>query len=162
MTIHIRAATEPDVWEIVRMMRDFAEFEKLLDHFLVSPDKLAAAMFGRGRFVDGLIAENDGQPIGYAIYYPYFASFSGQTGLYLEDIYIEQSYRGRGIGESILRQLAHTAKSRGCERIDFQVLDWNTPAVRFYLKLGAVRNEDERHFKFAGDAFELLATQLES
>ena len=159
MPIQIRSATSSDVKEIIRMMRDFADFEKLSDSFKVTEKTLADAMFGRDGFVEGLIAEDGSRPVGYMLFYPYFASFSGQTGLYLEDVYIEQSYRGQGIGEAMLRRLARTARDRGCERIDFQVLDWNTPAVRFYQKLGAVRNDDERHFKFAGDAFEKLARQ---
>lgn len=157
MPIHIRPAKSSDVTQIIRMMHDFAEFEKLLDSFTVTEDSLSDAMFGHGCFVDGLIAEDGGHPVGYMLFYPYFASFSGQTGLYLEDVYIEQSYRGQGIGEAMLRRLARTARNRGCERIDFQVLDWNIPAIRFYQKHGAVRNDDERHFKFAGDAFEQLA-----
>jgi ribosomal protein S18 acetylase RimI-like enzyme len=91
------------------------------------------------------------------LFYPCFASFSGQMGLYLEDIYVKPSHRGQGVGEAMLRRLAQTARERACERIDFQVLDWNTPAIRFYEKLGAVRNDDERHFKFSGEAFERLA-----
>jgi len=159
MPIYIRSALLSDVTEIIRMMRDFAEFEKLSDSFTVTEKSLADAMFGRDGFVEGLIVENGDEPVGYMLFYPYFASFSGQTGLYLEDVYIEQPFRGQGIGEALLRRLAHTARGRGCERIDFQVLDWNAPAIRFYQKLGAVSNDDERHFKFAGDAFELLAQQ---
>ena len=159
MTIKIRTALRSDVPAILAMMREFAEFEKLLDSFKVTEPLLANAMFGPDRFVEGLIAENADQSIGYMLFYPCFASFSGQTGLYLEDVYIKPTHRGHGSGESMLRRLAQIASERGCERIDFQVLDWNTPAIRFYEKLGAVRNDDERHFKFAGEAFEKLAGQ---
>jgi len=159
MTINIRTALRSDVPEILGMMRDFAEFENLLDSFNVTAESLTGAMCGPEGFVHLLIAEDEGRPVGYMLFYPCFASFSGQTGLYLEDIYIKQSYRGQGIGEEMLRRLAQIARERGCERIDFQVLDWNTPAINFYEKLGAARNDDERHFKFAGEAFEKLARQ---
>ena len=162
MPIQIRSAASSDVIEVIRMMRDFAEFEKLSDSFKVNEKSLADAMFGPHGFVEGLIAEDGVQAFGYMLFYPYFASFSGQTGLYLEDVYIEQPYRGQGIGEALLRRLARIARDRGCERIDFQVLDWNASAIRFYEKLGAVRNDDERHFKFAGDAFEELARHVDS
>jgi ribosomal protein S18 acetylase RimI-like enzyme len=139
------------------MMHDFAEFEKLLDSFKVTELSLASAMFGPAGFVECLIVEEGESPVGYMLFYPCFASFSGQMGLYLEDIYVKPSHRGQGVGEAMLRRLAQTARERACERIDFQVLDWNTPAIRFYEKLGAVRNDDERHFKFSGEAFERLA-----
>ena len=159
MTIKIRTALRSDVPEIQAMMREFAEFERLLDSFKVTEPLLTNAMFGPGGFVEGLIAENADQPVGYLLFYSCFASFSGQTGLYLEDVYIKPTHRGRGTGESMLRRLAQIARERGCERIDFQVLDWNAPAIGFYEKLGAIRNDDERHFKFAGEAFEKLAGQ---
>ena len=101
----------------------------------------------------------DGEtPIGYALFYPSFASFRGQRGLYLEDIYIKQEYRGKGVGETVLKHLAKMAKGRGFERIDFQVLDWNTPAIKFYEKLGAEMDTSERHFKYTDEAFENLAS----
>ena len=105
---------------------------------------------------EGLIAFDGEQAIGYAIFYPNFATFRGQRGLYLEDIYIRDTYRGKGVGEAMLREIARFAAERGYERLDLLVLDWNTPAVNFYKKLGAVRDDDERHFKFTDDAFKKL------
>jgi len=143
---------------IIELMRDFAEYEKLLDYFKATPDKLRDAMFGERSFVHGLIAEEESEAIGYAIFYPHYATFRGQRGIYLEDIYISEKHQGRGIGEAMIRQIARTAREQGCERIDFQVLEWNTPAIGFYERLGAVRNETERHFKFTDSAFDELAS----
>ena len=113
-------------------------------------------MFGDGAVVDGLIAFDGETPVAYALFYPNFSSFRGQRGLYLEDIYIKSEYRRSGLGEKMLKEIAYTAASRGFERIDFMVLDWNTPAAKFYERLGAIRDNDERHFKFTDDAFARL------
>lgn len=138
------------------LIREFAEFENLSDFCEVAEESLAAVLFGEEAFVEALIAVDQEQPIGYAIFFPYFASFRGQRGVYLEDIYINADQRGKGIGKAMLSAVACAAAGRGGERLDFLVLDWNVPAVKFYQKLGAVRDDDERHFKFVGDAFQKL------
>ena len=157
MSTNIRTIEPADLSVILDLMREFAEFEKLSHVLEVTRDRLNAAMFGEAGFVEGLIAEDDGTPVGHALFYPHFASFRGQRSLYLEDIYVKPEYRGQGVGERMIREIARTAASRGYERIDFQVLEWNTPAVEFYEKLGAVRDPDERHYKFTDDAFRTLA-----
>lgn len=96
-------------------------------------------------------------PIGYMLYYPSFSSFRGQRGLYLEDIYINEKYRGRGIGERLISKVARIAAERGSERLDLLVLDWNERAMKFYERLGAVRDDSERHLKFTDEAFRRLA-----
>ncbi len=90
-------------------------------------------------------------------FYPNFSSFRGERGIYLEDIYIKPEFRGAGAGKLLLSEVARIAAERGFERMDFQVLDWNTPAIEFYKRLGAVCNADETHFKFSGEAFAALA-----
>jgi ribosomal protein S18 acetylase RimI-like enzyme len=97
--------------------------------------------------------------VGYALFYPAFSSFRGERGLYLEDLYIDPEYRRHDLGHRMIKALAARASELGYERIDFLVLDWNEPAVNFYLKHGAERNDDESHFKFAGDAFRVLAAK---
>jgi len=114
-------------------------------------------MFGGEAIVSGIIALAGETAIGYALYFQSFSSFRGQRGVYLEDIYISSGHRGTGLGEKMLREIARRAAAQGCERLDFLVLDWNQPAVNFYDKLGAVRDRDERHFKFTGAAFRGLA-----
>lgn len=115
-------------------------------------------MFGAEPVAEGLIAYDGETAVGYALYYANFSSFRGERGLHLDDIYVSSEYRGKGLGEAMLREIAREAASRGLERIDFNVLNWNTPAAEFYKKLGAVSNDEETHFKFAGNAFEQLAT----
>ena len=155
--MELREAISTDVEAITNLMRDFAAFEELSEYFEATSEKLAAAMFGEHAFVNGLVAEDNGEVIAYALFYPNYATFRSQRGMYLEDLYISQTHRSRGIGEAMIRRLARAAKEQGGERIDFQVLEWNQPAIGFYEKLGAARDESERHFKFTDAAFEELA-----
>ena len=119
MSISIRKITENDLVSIIEMMRDFAEYENLSEYCTVTEQRLQAAMFSDGSFVEGLIAFDDKKPIAYALFYPNFSSFRGELGLYLEDIYILATHRRHNLGEKLLREIAHTAKARGLERIDF-------------------------------------------
>ena len=157
MTFTIRKTTRDDAAAVIGLLRAFAKFENLEQFCEITEEKLLDAMFGKDSFVEGLVAEANGQIVAYAIFYPNFASFRGQKGIYLEDIYIDAEYRGQGIGDAMLKEIAKISKSRGFERIDFQVLNWNTPAIKFYEKHGAVLDNDERHYKFTGDAFQTLA-----
>ena len=159
MDYTIRAVTEEDLSAILELMRDFAEYENLASYLEATEAKLREAMFGTNAYVDGLIAFDRDTPVGYSIFYPSFSSFRGQRGIFLEDLYVSEKYRGDGLGELMLRKIAVLAKSRGIERMDFHVLDWNTTAISFYAKLGAVRAEDERHFKFTDEAFAKLADE---
>jgi len=154
----IRPIQPADIPSVLTLLREFAAFEYLEDYCTVTEDRLSSAMFGDNSVVEGLIAVDGDRAIGYALYYPNFSSFRGERGVHLDDIYVSAEYRGKGIGESMLREIARVAASRGFERIDFHVLDWNTPALGFYKKLGAVSNEEETHFKFSGDAFVSLAS----
>ena len=157
MSLAIEKAAETDIPQIVALIREFAEYENLSDFCEVTEEKLYAALFGETKVAEAVVAFEDETPIGYAIFYPSFATFRGQRGMYLEDIYITKDFRKKGIGETMLKHIARLAKSRGFERIDFQALEWNTPAVKFYERLGARRDEDERHFKFTDEAFKKLA-----
>jgi len=157
--IQIRKSTPDEVQAIVRLMRDFAEFEDLGDYCEITEQRLHDVMFGDEAFVEGLVAFHENEPIAYAMFYPYFASFRGQCGYYLEDIFIAEEFRRNGLGEAMVRIIARLAKQRGFERIDFQVLEWNAPAVKFYEKLGAIRDDSERHFKFIDKAFTFLVTE---
>lgn len=153
----IRAAQIDEVPQIINLIKEFAEYEKLADYCEITADILRDALFGANSCIEGLVAANGDALIGYALFCPYFASFRGQRGLYLEDIYIRKEFRGRQIGAAMIKHLAKIAKNRGCVRIDFQVLEWNTPAIEFYKKHGADTDESERHFKFTDAAFEKLS-----
>jgi ribosomal protein S18 acetylase RimI-like enzyme len=152
----IREAIESDVPTILRLLSDFAAFENLSEYLTIGEAELYNAMFGPSSFVEGLVCDVGGETAGFAIFYPRFSSFRGQTGYYLEDIYIDDAHRGRGLGEKLLQAIARKGKSRGFERIDFQVLEWNFAAIEFYKSLGAVLDDQDKHFKFVDDAFERL------
>jgi GNAT superfamily N-acetyltransferase len=158
MTFQIKKAAEENIPQIIALLREFAEFENLLDACEITEERLRIALFGEGKVAEAIVAFEDNAPIGYAIFYPNFATFRGQRGFYLEDIYITKEFRKKGVGEAMIKYLAKEAKERGFERIDFLVLDWNTPALKFYEKLGAERDEEERHFKFTDQAFQKLAS----
>lgn len=158
MKLQIETATLEHVPGIVNLMRDFAEFEKLAEYCEITESKLSTAMFSDKAYVEGVVGFDEETMIAYALFYKNFSSFRGQRGYYLEDIFIDSNYRGIGVGEAMLKKIAQTAKSKGAERIDFQVLDWNAPAIRFYEKLGAISNQDESHFKFSDEAFNRLAS----
>lgn len=156
MDIQIRKSTPDEVPAIVRLMRDFAEYENLGEYCEITEKRLFDVMFGENAFVEGLVAFHDDEPVAYAMFYPYFASFRGQCGYYLEDIFVAEEFRRNGLGEAMVKIVAKLAKQRGYERIDFQVLEWNAPAVKFYEKLGAIRDDSERHFKFIDNSFNSL------
>ena len=158
MPYSIGPISEPDLKDVVALIREFAEFEDLLAHCEVTVERLRTAMFGSSRVVEGLIARDADEPVGYCLFFPNFSSFRGHRGLYLDDIYVTASHRGAGLGEAMLREVARKAAERGFERIDFLVLDWNEPAMAFYKKLGAVEDPSERHLKFTDEAFGRLAS----
>lgn len=156
--IRIKTAGECDLSNIVAMIRDFAAFENLSEFCTVTEGRLREAMFGENASVEGLIAfDENNQPVGYALFFPNYASFHGQRGLYLEDLWVAPDAQNRGVGFALIKRLAEIAKSRGCERLDWNVLDWNEKAIKFYKRLGAQIDESERHFKLLGEDFEKLA-----
>jgi GNAT superfamily N-acetyltransferase len=157
MSITIRQITADDLPAVVELMREFAAYENLSEYCEITVERLSLAMFGDDGYVEGLAAVSDRALVGYALFYPCFGSFRGERGLYLEDIFVQQEHRRGGTGLMLLKEIARLAASRGMERIDFQVLDWNEPALTFYRKHGAASNPDETHFKFSGDAFRRLA-----
>ncbi len=160
MNFEIKKAKSKNIPAIIELMREFAAFENLLDSLEVTEEKLEAAIFGENSFVECLIAFDDETPIAYAIFFPYFSSFRAQKSVYLEDIYITEKYRKFGIGEKMLKEIARLGKENGAVRMDFQVLDWNTPATNFYIKHGAVIDETELHCKFTDEAFLKLAENI--
>ncbi len=157
MELNIRKITQDDLTAVVGLLREFAAFEDLSDYCTVTEERLSSAMFGENAVLEGLLAFEGETAVASALFYPNFSSFRGERGIHLEDIYIKSEYRKHGVGEAMLKEIARIAASRGFERIDFNVLEWNTPALKFYAKHGAVCNEEERHFKFSDTAFETLA-----
>lgn len=137
-TIVIRPATEADAATILGFVRELAAYEKLPHEAVATEDMLARGLFGPRPYAEALIAEADGAPVGFALFFHTFSTFVGKPGLYLEDIYVQPAHRRQGIGLRLLRQLTKIALMRDCGRMEWAVLDWNEPAIRFYrTKLGA-------------------------
>jgi GNAT superfamily N-acetyltransferase len=120
-----------------RLMRDFAIYERLEHRFTVTEAQLDAALFGARPALESILAEADGATVGFALWYLTFGSFSGHYGLFVEDVFVAQPYRGRGIGLALFRHMARTALARQCTEMAWNVLDWNAPAIEFYRRIGA-------------------------
>ncbi|MDN7671885.1 GNAT family N-acetyltransferase [Burkholderia oklahomensis] len=156
-TISIRAAAPADVPAMLSLMRELAEFEKLTHLFVATEADLAEALFGARPSVEALVAASGGALVGYALYFHNYSTFIGRRGLYLEDLYVQPSQRGAGLGTRLLRQLAAIAVKRRCGRFEWTVLDWNQPAIDFYRKMGADVLSDWRVVRVTGDALAQLA-----
>lgn len=157
MSLTLRAATADDVGAIYHLMRELAVYEKLLDIFEATPDSVHEALFGNAPAAECLIAEWDGKAVGYALYFHNFSTFLGRRGLYLEDVYVQPSVRGKGVGQALLRQLARIAVERQCGRFEWTVLDWNQPAIDFYASQGATVLPDWRVVRMTGEALDRFA-----
>jgi GNAT superfamily N-acetyltransferase len=157
MTLKIEPATEHDIPAILHLVKQLAEYEKLTHAVAASPDDFQKALFGPQRNAHAVMAFADGAAVGFALYFYNFSTFLGKRGIYLEDIYVEPEYRGRGIGSALLKRLAKIAKEERCGRMEWSVLTWNQPSIDFYHRMGAVTLEDWRTFRLAGEALELLA-----
>lgn len=150
-------ATEKNIPQIVELIREFAEFEKLSEFCKVSENDLRAAIFDEGKFVQCLVAESEKHLVGYALFFPVFKSFRGERSMFLEDLYVSPQMRGRGLGLKMLIEIARIAKAQNCLRMDWQALKWNAPAIEFYQKLGAQTDDENLDFGLRGAGFENLA-----
>ena len=163
MDFRLRAATPDDVADLVRLIGELAEYERLTHLLEVTPERLRLHLFGDRPAAEAMVAErgvaaqDTRRVVGFALYFTNFSTFLGRPGLYLEDIYVEPAQRGRGIGRALLRTLAALAVERGCGRFEWTVLDWNTPSIRFYESLGASVLPDWRICRVTGDALERMA-----
>jgi len=157
MAATIRAATPADVGAMHALMYELAEFEKLTHLFTGTAVGLADALFGTRPAAEALVAEDAGRIVGYALFFHNYSTFLSRRGLYLEDLYVQPSQRGTGLGTAMLRALAAIAVERGCARFEWTVLEWNTPAIGFYEKLGATVLPDWRVVRMTGEALEKLA-----
>ncbi len=154
----VREASEEDVPLILSFIRELAEYEKLSHEVVATEEELRESLFGERRYAEVLIAEHDGSPAGFALFFHNFSTFLGKPGIYLEDLYVNPAFRGAGIGKKLLVYLASLAKERGCGRLEWWVLDWNEPSIGFYRKLGAVPMDDWTVYRVSGAALEDLAS----
>jgi GNAT superfamily N-acetyltransferase len=153
----IREATEADVPLILQFIRDLAEYERLADRVTATEEQIRRTLFGNPRFAEVLIAEEDGAPAGFALFFHNYSTFLGQPGIYLEDLFVREEMRGRGIGKALLARLARIARERGCGRVEWAVLDWNAPSIAFYRSIGAVSLDDWMIMRLTGEAMETMA-----
>lgn len=153
----IRPATPADVPLILRFVRELAEFEREPDAVKATEPMLAAALFGADAVAEAVIAEVSGGPVGFALFFRNFSTWTGLPGLYLEDLYVTPAARGAGVGTALLRHLAGIARDRGYGRFEWAVLDWNAPAIAFYRAMGAEPMEEWTVQRVSGDALARLA-----
>ena len=125
----------------------------------MTEDMLETALFGPRPYAETLLAEEDGRPVGFALYFHNFSTFLAKPGIYLEDLYVIEAHRGKGIGRSLLARLAAVAVERGCGRLEWAVLDWNADAIGFYESLRAMPNTDWTVYRLAGDSLAGLARE---
>jgi len=150
--------TQPsDVPVILSFIRKLAEYEKLSHEVVADEDTLRESLFSANPTAEVLLAYVGDNPVGFAVYFRNFSTFLGRSGMYLEDLFVEPAYRGRGIGKAILAHVAKVAKERGCQRLNWAVLNWNRPAIEFYRGLGAVLLDDWTVCRLSGSALDELA-----
>ena len=159
MSLQLRDATEADLGLVMRFIRALAEYEKLLHEVTATEAELRRFLFGEPRRAEALIAEWDGAPVGFAVWYYSFSTFNGLPSLYVEDVFVEPAQRGRGIGRAIFAHLAARALAKGCGRMEWSVLDWNAPSIAFYRSIGARPREGWTLQQLTGPALTALAAR---
>jgi GNAT superfamily N-acetyltransferase len=157
----IRLATPADVRQILAFIRALAAYERAPDAVSATEEGLLRDGFGPHPYYQCLIAEHDGKPAGFALYFFNYSTWMGQPGLYLEDLFVEPELRGRGIGKALLQRVAAVALEKGCRRLQWEVLDWNTPAIDFYAAMGAEFLDEWRNVRVSGEALTRLASRMD-
>jgi GNAT superfamily N-acetyltransferase len=159
--VHLRPATEADTALVFDFIRKLAEYGDISDEVSATEADVRAALFGPHHVAEVLLAYVGTRPAGFALYCYSFASFLGKPGIYIEDFFVEQAFRNRGIGKTLLVHLAQLGRQRGCGRLEWSVLNWNERAMEFYQDFGAVPMDEWTTFRLTGDALENLASQGE-
>jgi GNAT superfamily N-acetyltransferase len=155
----VREASAEDVPLILTFIRELADYERLSHEVVATEDSLQEWLFGEKPVAEVLIAEHGAEAVGFALFFHSFSTFLGRPGIYLEDLYVRPAFRGRGMGKAMLVHLAKLAEVRGCGRLEWSVLDWNEPSIRFYESLGAVAMDDWTVHRVTGEALNRLATR---
>ncbi len=159
MRLTIRKAAAGDATLVLQFIRDLAVYEKLAGDVVAGVADIDRALFGANPKAFALIAEWEGEPCGFALYFFNFSTFLGKHGVYLEDLFVRDNHRGKGVGKALLARLARIAKENDCARLEWWVLDWNAPAIDFYISLGAVPMDEWTVFRMTGAALDTLAEQ---
>lgn len=159
MNLLIRKATAEDAGTILGFIKELALYEKEPDAVVASEEDIAARLFNPETTTEALICHLAGQPVGFAVYFLNFSTWLGRDGLFLEDLYVSPLHRGKGFGKALLKHLARIAVARNCGRFEWNVLDWNEPAIRFYESLGARAQGEWIGYRLEGRALRELAKE---
>lgn len=152
----IRFATEKDVPLILEFIKDLADYEELLHEVVATEEILKESIFIKNQ-AEVIIGEENGEPVGFALFFHNFSTFLGKANLYLEDLFVKPENRGKGYGKRLLSYLGKIAVERDCERLDWWCLDWNTSSIEFYKSLGAIPMDDWTVYRMQGEALKDLA-----
>ena len=155
-TLTFRNATKEDCTLILEFIKALAVYEKMLDEVIATEELLEEWIFEKKK-AEVIFAMEGETEVGFALYFTNFSTFLGRAGLYLEDLFVKEEYRGRGYGKALLRQLAKIAEENGYGRFDWWCLDWNKPSIDFYLSLGAVPMDEWTTYRLTGDTLEDFA-----
>jgi len=159
MSLSIRPARPGEASLVFQFVRELAEYEKLEHEVQATEAMIDAALFGEQPRVFCDIAEWDGEPVGFAVWFLNFSTFSGRPGIYLEDIFVRPAFRGRGVGKALMVHLARKCVENGWARLQWSVLDWNTPSIEFYKSLGGVMMGEWTGVRVSGDALAKLGRE---
>ena len=157
---NIRLAGVDDLSEIFVLIKELADYERLLNDVVATEKLLEETLFGDNSNVEILLAYNENQVLGFALYFHTYSTFLGRKGIYLEDLYVREFARGKGIGEALLRRIARSTLEMGGGRLEWSVLDWNQPAISFYKKMGAVPLDEWTTFRLTGEKLKKLTASL--
>lgn len=155
--IHIRNAVISDSALVLEFIRGLAEYEKLAHEVVASETEIRRTLFGENPSAEVIIAELDGTPAGFALFFTSYSTFLARPGIYLEDLFVIPELRGKGIGKQLLKHLAGLVIKRDMGRLDWSVLDWNEPAIQFYEQLGATGLNEWTQYRLTGKALQELA-----
>jgi GNAT superfamily N-acetyltransferase len=153
----IRSATEQDIPIILDLIKQLADYERMADRVTATEQRLRDTLFGEHPAAEVLLASLEGETVGFAVFFTNYSTFLAKPGLYLEDLFVKPHARGKGIGKALLARLAGIALERDCGRIDWSVLDWNEPSLRFYEALGAAPLTDWTTYRLTGESLAKLA-----
>ncbi|MBC5648642.1 GNAT family N-acetyltransferase [Christensenella tenuis] len=156
--LNIRQAQRTDAGLVLAFIQKIAAYEKMSDEVVATVQSIETYVFDQGA-AEVLIAEYEGKPVGFALYFENFSTFQGRTGLYLEDLFVDQEMRGLGIGKKLFQAVAAEAVRRGCQRMEWTCLDWNQPSIDFYHAMGAVPMNAWTTYRLAGKRIREAADQ---
>ena len=156
----IEPATESDIPLILTFIKGLAQYEGLAHEVVATEESLGESLFGPQASAEVVIAYSATEPVGFAVFFHNYSTFLGRSGLYLEDLFVLPEWRGRGVGRRLLGYVANIAVTRDCGRLEWSVLDWNEPAIRFYRALGARPMDEWTVYRLAGEALERLSEDL--